>query len=65
VGAREERVLPAKAAGKKELLQQVMEISDCIRGNYKIIRNDINCLLESQNCTYRNMEAILIVFVVT
>jgi hypothetical protein len=40
-----------------------MEFTDYIRGNNRIKRKEINDYLDSQNCAYRNMEAILIVIV--
>jgi hypothetical protein len=42
-----------------------MDYTDCIRENDKIIRKEVNYHLDSQNCAYRNLEAILIVMVAT
>jgi hypothetical protein len=42
-----------------------MEFTGYIRRNDEIIRKEINYHLDSQNCAYRNVEAILIVIVAT
>ena len=52
-----------KSQARRQILQQLMEFTDYIRENDKIIWKEINYHLDSQNFVYRNVEAILIVIV--
>jgi hypothetical protein len=58
-------VYQENSQARKQLLQQLIEFTDYISENDKIIRKEINYHLDSQNCAYRNVDAILIIIVAT
>jgi hypothetical protein len=52
-------VYPQKLQTREKLLQQIIESTNCIRGNCKIISKETNSFWDKQNCAYRMAEVIL------